>query len=144
MRTNILLFAFSLLGLSTLIAQDYTCKDFKEGAFFITAGDIILENVVIHRTGSTQIETAYTFENNVQKKSNDETIGKIQWIDDCTYMLVYDESKMTLSSTQKLINEGGGIVVELMKIEGHCFYFKSTSKINGEEYIIEDKMCKNI
>jgi len=144
MRTNLLLFAFSLLSISTVIAQDYSCKDFKEGAFFIAAGEVIPENVVIHRTGNTQIETAYTFENNVQKKSDNETVGKIQWIDDCTYKLVYDESKMTLSSTQKLINEGGGIVVELVKIEGYCFYFKSTSTINGEEYLIEDKMCKNI
>jgi hypothetical protein len=144
MRTNLLLLAFSLLSISAIIAQDYTCNDFREGAFFIAAGEIIPENVVIHRTGNTQIETAYTFENNVQKKSDDEIVGKIQWIDDCTYKLVYDESKMTLSSTQKLINEGGGIIVELVKIEGHCFYFKSTSTINGEEYLFEDKMCKNI
>ncbi len=68
--------------------------------------------------------------------------GIINWIDDCTYILMYDPSIRPLTETEKMVNESGGVTVNIVNIESTCCNFKSVSSINGEEYVIEGVMCK--
>ena len=65
----------------------------------------------------------------------------IEWINDCTYRLKYDETKMELSNTQKIINENGGVLTRIVRIEGKRHYYISTLSINGEESSMEGKLC---
>ncbi len=68
----------------------------------------------------------------------------IEWIDECTYKLTYDSTKSELTDFQKMVNGLGGFMNEMIKIEGNCFYFKSTLKYNGGEQSIEGNFCKGL
>ena len=68
--------------------------------------------------------------------------ANIERIDSCAYKLTYDESKAPLTKTNKAINLAGGVLVELIKIEDKCFYYKSTIKDNNQILRIDGKMCK--
>ena len=67
---------------------------------------------------------------------------KLEWLDPCTSRLIYDDTKMTLSEYQKYINDYGGFLTEMIKIEGRCFYFKSTFNNHDFVEVMTDRICK--
>ena len=138
-----------LITLSTLIlcvfnsfGQDLTCSDFKEGTFFSNPReDMPIEYKVI-REGNSQIEIITADPQNLLGEDFAKTQYQIvEWINDCTYRLTYDVTKMDLTDYQKLINESGGPVTEITKIENDYYFYKSTLKIGDQTQTMEGKMC---
>ena len=139
-------------------AQSLTCIDFHQGEFFIPTTeelknftikkkdsvesyvvplDSLVTRTVILRKETTQIEW-------IDQIGNGEPAYEIiEWINDCTYRLTYDESKMELDQTARLINENNGIIVSKRKIEGNCLYYTATmTSDTGEEYSQSGVICK--
>ncbi len=130
-----------LLFVFTSCAQEVTCVDFKNGEFYVPADEETPFSYKIIRSGNKQIEVLQDPENKIGDDFNKKAFEIIEWIDDCTYRLKYDESKMNLTKNQQFINDNNGILTELIKIEGTCFYYKSTLKVKGEEQRIDGKIC---
>jgi len=145
MKKNILLIGiFLLIGLK-INAQELTCEDFKEGTFNTTVLEPVKLDWKIVRIGNEQTETIKEIPEEYKDLGypTDPHYVNIEWIDDCSYRATYDDSKSELTESQKLINSVGGITTELIKIEGNCFYYKSTLKFGEEEQVMEGKMCKD-
>jgi len=156
-KTKTLLFLLTLIGLNSC-AQELSCSDFHLGEFYIPTTEelknfTIIKNdslqdftlqldstvtkTVIERRKNTQIEWTNGIRN------GQPTYEKIEWIDDCTYRLSYDESKMELDETEKWTNENNGIVVTKRKIEGNCLFYTATMTTNnGEKLSQSGVICK--
>nr|WP_321235294.1 hypothetical protein [uncultured Psychroserpens sp.] len=137
----LLIFTFTTINGFT---QDLTCEDFKEGTFIGTTPQLPGVEWKIIRTEKNQSESL----TKIPQKYIDigmplDTLhAKIERIDKCAYRFTYDETKMKLAEYQKKMNDTGGILVEMEKIEGKCFYYVSKSIIDNKEIIIEGKLCK--
>jgi hypothetical protein len=140
-KTKILLLTLILIGLNSC-AQELTCSDFKNGNFYVPADKETLLTYKLIRTGNQQTEIVEDPENTRGTDYNKTAYEIIEWIDDCTYRLKYDESKMKLTEYQKFLNDNNGVLNELVKIKGKCFYFKSTLNVNGETQVMNGKICK--
>ena len=126
-----------LLGLNSS-AQILSCSDFQNGTFTIPKDSNNEYEYILIRDGNTQMEV-------IEIDDKKFTIyGSIEWINECSYVLKYDDSKMTLTEELQFVNDSGGIVTDLIKIEGNCFYYKSVLIIDGKEtQRIDGKFCKN-
>lgn len=136
-KTKILLLTLILIGLNSC-AQELTCSDFKQGKF-----NVIYENgnkFEVVRNGNFQTEIKTSENGSVEK--NKVFYETIEWIDDCTYRLKIDESKTEMDKMHKLLNKNNGILTEMTKIEGNCFYFKATFNLDGQTEIKNGKICK--
>lgn len=135
-KAKIFLLIIILIGLNSC-AQDLTCSDFKNGTFIIPNKSGELLNHKLVRNENSQMEFYNSIEN---KKIN---YGTIEWINDCSYRLKFDETKMDLTDDLKYINKNGGIITEMIKIEGKCFYYKSVLIVDGKvAKRIDGSFCK--
>ncbi|QXP72520.1 hypothetical protein H0I31_02130 [Tenacibaculum sp. AHE15PA] len=147
-----------LLFTSIIWSQDLTCTDFKTGKFFIPinkelkkysikSGDSIAENsfklkpeiknIIIIRDKDTQTE----FPNGIN--GGNPQYELIKWINDCSYRLTYDSSKMDLNTNMKWINKNNGILVSKIKIEDKCMSYKATiTTTEGKEISQKGIICK--
>lgn len=137
------------LAIFTLIetisfAQNLKCEDFREGTFTIENTSPVKMNGKLIRNGSEQCEIYAELPTEFKSLGleNKSIYGKLQWIDDCSYRMTYDELKYELSESEKLINSFGGILTELVKIEENCFYYKSSVKFNGNVMVVYGIICK--
>ncbi|MBO3100021.1 hypothetical protein [Gelidibacter pelagius] len=142
MRPFKILFLLFLLISLTAYAQQLTCIDFKEGSFYVPADEEMPLSYKIIRKGTEQIEVVDDPNNMLGPDFNKTAYVKIEWIDACTSRLKYDETKMELSDYQKHINENNGFLTEMVKIEGNCFYFKSTFNDHDRVEEMTGKICK--
>ncbi|WGF93915.1 hypothetical protein [Aequorivita marisscotiae] len=138
---KIVILIISLLISFCSFSQDLTCSDFKNGTFYVDPDEYIPVGYKIIREGTSQIEIVQDPENKLGEDFNKTSYEIIEWIDDCTYRLKYDETKMKLSDYQQFLNDNNGILTELIKIDGKCMYIKSTLNVNGEIQRIDSKMC---
>jgi len=135
-----------LIGI-TSNAQELNCSDFKEGTFYIPEteidsknttdnendeNDAKIEKYVIIRKGNTQTE----WTNGVGKGNPDYEI--IEWIDDCTYRLTYDNSKYELDAEKKWINDNNGILVTKTEIVDNCLKYVATLTTNDGQKITQN------
>lgn len=141
---TILLFTISL----TTFSQKLTCKDFKEGTFYIPKDSINPFTFKVFRSSNSQtelitnlheIDKGFLKEFPQYKEEFHETIT---WINDCTFRLKFDETKMKLTNSMKEMNRNGGLLIEKLKIKGKCFYYTSSMKIQGETQRVNGKICK--
>lgn len=133
----------SLLLSANSSAQELTCSDFKNGTYFVAADDIVPLGYKIIREGNSQIEIVNDPENKLGEDFSKTSYEIIEWIDDCTYRLKYDESKMKLSEYQQFLNDNNGVLTEVIGIEENCFFVKSTLDIDGKTQRIDSKICLN-
>lgn len=137
--------------------QELTCKDFKLGKFVIPEAHE-LKNYTIKSKYSTYV---YEPENDsatqryiVIREKNKQIewrngIGNgnpeyeiIEWIDECTYRLTFDESKH-LDNKMKWINSNNGLLVSKTKIEGKCLFYRATMTLStGQEISQDGVICK--
>ena len=135
-----------------------TCSDFKSGRFFIPENKELIEYTIenkdsvhnftrehnkeingylIIRKEKTQIEWV-NGENN-----GNPTYEKIEWINDCSYRLTYDEEKMELDEDQTYLNRNKGIVVEMTDFIGDCVKYKASFKSPEGQLISQNgTFCK--
>jgi hypothetical protein len=156
-KTTIILFLSILIGLHCY-AQELTCLDFQSGEFYIPTTEE-LKNFKIIKNDSIQdfklqLDPTVT-KTVIQRKKNTQTewangIGngeplfeKIEWIDECTYRLTYDDSKKELDEHEKWANENNGIIVTKRRIEGNCMFYTATMTTNnGEKLSQNGVICK--
>ncbi|RTE52305.1 hypothetical protein EHW67_19185 [Arenibacter aquaticus] len=134
-----------ILALFGILAngQELDCTAFANGTF------------LVHTKGPSPVTWRLVREGNSQTGYKEEIPGteqgstapkieysKLEWINNCTFRITYDESKSELTPVQKFINEINGILIEVTKIEGNCFYYKSLMIVNGREVIDSGKMYK--
>jgi hypothetical protein len=151
------LVAMILIGLSSC-AQELTCSDFHLGEFYIPTTEE-LKNFKIIMNDSIQnfeLQLDSTVSKTViERKKNTQTewvneIGNgqpayeiLEWIDDCSYRLTYDDSKMDLDDMEKWINENNGIIVSKRTIENNCLFYTATMTTNsGEKLSQSGVICK--
>ncbi len=125
---------FLLLPLGAVLGQGMTCADFKQGNFYIETQEDQIRKYDVYRDGDTQVEFATSGE-------GENVYIAIEWINDCTYRLSFDPN-YPLTETEQFINEVGGALVEMIKIEGNCFFYRSTIIVQGEDVIINGKICR--
>lgn len=134
-----------ILALFGILAngQELDCTDFANGTFLVHTNGPSSVTWRLVREGNSQ--TGYKEEiPEVEQESTAPKIeySKLEWINKCTFRLTYDESKSELTPVQKFINDINGILMEVTKIEGNCFYYKSIMIVNGREVIDNGKMYK--
>jgi len=140
---NFIFLIFTFYSLATF-AQDLTCEDFNEGTFIGTTPQFPDVEWKIIRAQNHQTETP----TKVPQKyidmgmPMDTVYGKFEVIENCTYRFFYDEAKMKLDESQTVINQSGGVEVKVKNIDGKCFFYQSKSILNGKEFVIEGKICK--
>ena len=140
---KLIVLSFFLTSLCSF-GQDLSCEDFKEGTFVAKMTEPIQADWKIVREGNSQTEFPSKLPDELKETDfpMDPQHGIIEWIDDCTYRLTYDSTKSELTDMQKMVNSLGGFINEMIKIEGNCFYYKSTLKYEGGQQSIEGKFCK--
>lgn len=128
----------------TLVAQDLNCEDFKEGEFIGSTVSFPEVEWKIIRYNNKQIEvpTKVPQEYIDMGYPMDTLYSKLQWKDNCDYVFLFDSDKMKMDESLQEMNAYGGLYISKEKIEGKCFYYKSKSVINGEEVILQGKICK--
>jgi hypothetical protein len=153
---NILLILI-LLGLNSC-AQNLTCSDFQIGEFYIPTTEELKNFTIIKNDNiqdfELQLDSTVT-KTVIERKKNTQIewtngIGNgepmfeiIEWIDECTYRLTYDELKMELDENEKWTNENNGIVVTKRRIESNCLFYTATmTTINGEKLSQNGVICK--
>ncbi|WP_204346653.1 hypothetical protein [Psychroserpens algicola] len=128
----------------TCSAQGLDCEDFNEGIFIGTSPQIPELEWKVLRKDNNQIEEIIKapqdwIDNGVPLIP---IHAKFELINECTYRLLYDETKMELDEYQISANENGGIIVKIERIKGSCFFYTSKSISKGKELVIEGKLCK--
>jgi len=124
-----------------IYAQDLQYSDFKNRNFYVEEDEFLPLGYKIIREGNSQVEIVQDPENKLGSDFTKTSYEIIEWIDNCTYRLKYDKTKMQLSEYQQFLNDNNGVLTELLKIEGKCFFVKSTLNVNGEIQRIDSKMC---
>ena len=110
-----ILTALIVLSGLTSCGQDLNCTDFKNGTF-MTPGDSIFpyQGTILRKDGK-QIEWS--------TESTDTTYINIKYLDDCNYVLTYDSELNVLDELDKLINDSGGMQVEVLEIKGDTLFY---------------------
>jgi hypothetical protein len=116
-----------------------SCLDFKTGTFYI---EFLGHTVKVIREADSQTEffpDSKEFENSGLREK---TYEKIEWIDECSYRIKYDETKMELTDSEKALNSENGILIEMKSVEDKCMAYDSTGTLNGKPFRVSLKMCK--
>ncbi|WP_156772412.1 hypothetical protein [Urechidicola croceus] len=88
----------------------------------------------IERTKTSQIET---------NEYDEKVFYSIKWISDCSFIQKFDKNKMKLTDEMKMINNDGGIVVELLnKEDDNCILYQSYVKNFKELSLRNGMFCK--
>ena len=116
MKIKLLLFA--AIGIIVCSCGPYlTCEEIKTGSFYMVYSD--KDSVLMERHGNVQVEYS-----NISDKENG-AYSNLEWIDECTYRLRFDESKHELNKSQKLVNDNNGIVVTQTPLNARCMYYRA-------------------
>lgn len=114
----------------TLLAQDLTCADFRNGTFLLPAGTESEEDFLITRKRNKQLEVG---------ADSAENFIDLVFIDDCNYTMKKNPKSGNFDEMDQMLNENGGVHVETIKISNDTLYFLSYAIINGER--MENKGC---
>ncbi|MEX0313661.1 MAG: hypothetical protein AB3N18_05750 [Allomuricauda sp.] len=113
--------------------ENSICKDFKEGKYKVVS-ESVHSDFEITRTSNSQIE---------KNDQGDIIYYVIKWVDECSYISKFDETKMTLNDEMKMINSDGGLVVELLEVsDKDCISFQSYVKDFKELSLSKGKFCR--
>ncbi|MGB7785319.1 MAG: hypothetical protein WBL27_04385 [Salinimicrobium sp.] len=121
--------------------QELTCADFKNGSFLSTSEVFGKEiHFRIIRDGNSQTEVLLDSLPGLPPGFPREEHILLEWIDNCSYYARKDSSATAASGQYS--DQHSRVLVEMIKIEDGCFYYRSTSEINGEPVSINGKICK--
>ncbi len=118
-------FLYTLIFSTTLFfascEKKIGCTDFKTGKYLISNDTIFDSSAALFKTEKTQQQI---------NAKGDTLFAKVKWLNDCSYILTFDKSKMMLSPFQINVNNRGGILVEFGIPEGNIMPY--TSILKGE------------
>mgnify|MGYP003662051888 CR=1 FL=1 len=133
MKIKLLLLA--LIGISVSSCGPYlTCEETKTGSFYMIYSE--KDSVLMERNGDVQVEYL-----NITDKENG-AYSNLEWIDECTYRLKFDESKHELNKSQKLVNDSNGIFVTQSPLNARCMYYTAVlTKADGKSVKKIGRIC---
>jgi hypothetical protein len=99
--------------------QVKTCADFKNGTFLIPGDSIYPVTSKIIRENGRQVE---------REKPGDSTHAIVKYLDDCNWILTYDTQLNELDKLELLINDAGGVTIEVLKIKGDTLFYNGILK----------------
>lgn len=119
---------------ATSFGQQLKCKKFKTGTFIIP-GDSIVPQTTLKRNETSQFESI---------SAKEFTNLDITWVDDCNYVLTLrkDTPEVEISEVEKLIEDGGGLRIEMLSTVKDTMYFRATATIKGTDYPRDGKQIK--
>ena len=119
---------------ATSFGQQLKCKKFKTGTFIIP-GDSIVPQSTLKRSKTSQFESI---------SAKDFMDLDITWTDDCNYVLTIKEDtpEEEISEVEKLIEEGGGLRIQMLKTVKDTMYFRAIATIKGTDYPTDGKQIK--
>ena len=157
-KTNFFFLIIILFGFK-ICAQDLTCKDFRTGKFYIPQDDDLREFTISFRDSVTKFmpkrdsTVIRTVVERLEYSQTEWTNGinqgipkheLVEWIDDCTYRLKYDESRQQLEEMEQWINDNNGLVVSKIQIEEKCMIYDATLTSNdGRVFSQKGIICKD-
>ncbi|EIJ40862.1 hypothetical protein JoomaDRAFT_3937 [Galbibacter orientalis DSM 19592] len=115
---KLILHLLMIIGLSSC-GQDLKCSDFKNGKFLIPGDSIYPISSIIIRKDGRQVEW---------EKVGDSTHAIIKYLDDCNWILTYDTELNELDELEQLINDSGGVKVEVLEIKGDTLFYNGIFK----------------
>lgn len=141
---KILFYSVLFFCVYTGFGQELTCTDFKNGTFYASVDASSEIEYEIIRKGDIQIETLTKIPQELLDSGypTDPLKINIIWIDDCSYVLTADNSVNEIDEVSKFLNDSGGVLTKLVKIEGNCFHYKSSVNIDGKAITSFGKICK--
>jgi hypothetical protein len=162
MRKSIQLKILFLLFFPNIsFAQNLNCADFREGVFILNNENMYKQYFYFADTGETEINELpadphtkqYVIERNIlqQREWHNEigygspSLQEINWTGPCTYNLKYLADEEEIDEISQIINETGGLEIEILEITGNCMHYKSSIKFeNGNEIYDFGQICKQI
>lgn len=143
MKNKVLFFLTICFTIINVYAQKLDCEAYKKGVFYGEVAEPFKIKWKVTRTDSQQIEEVIDLPKEAKEigYSVNPQYEIIEWIDECTYRLMYDGEKFELSETQMLINQNGGALTKIIKVEDNCYYYVSTILIGDNETSMEGKLC---
>lgn len=122
---KIILTSFLLLFSVFSFSQDLDCSDFKTGVYIIPADEISKTPHTLTRTKKHQIE---------EDGTGDKIYTNIKWVNDCTYVLMFNEELTTrpITESEKLLNNNGGVRVEIIGLIENGYEFLASVDFDGE------------
>lgn len=103
MKKSILAFSIILAAIWLSCEKKPTCTDFHTGTFLIANDSSFTNAQKVIRTENLQQQIS---------PKGDTLYGKVNWLNDCSYILTFDKGKMHLNTFQINVNSMGGILVE--------------------------------
>lgn len=124
------IFVLLLVGINSY-AQQTNCEKFKEGVF-IDASEELGTNVKITRTKDFQFEEYEDSKISIKLE--------VQWIDDCTYRLIFIEGNEVWN---KKFGKGGNpnLIVNILEV-GEDYYLQESHLENNKNKTYKNKMYK--
>lgn len=130
---NKILFICTLLFTFNSFAQNLNCDDFKEGEFLIPADHYNPTPFKVVRQGNQQIEV---------KENGEELLIDIKYTDKCNYILTSNPNSDLHDETAQMINDNGGVKVEMIEIKGDTLFYNSYIEIDNKTFTIPGKLIK--
>lgn len=122
--------AFSLYKSDT----DFVCKNYKYGTFSVFFDNSKDSYYTIIRGKVSQLE--------INSKGN-KVYYNIEWINGCSYIQKFDEKKNKLTRNMKMLNDDGGMVIELLDTtKNKCINYQSYVKKFKNLSLRKGKFCK--
>lgn len=129
-----LLYLLLFIFIMSCNSQKKKCEEFKYGTFSIFFDNSEESFFTIDRDKTEQVEIA---------PDGKKVYYTIEWINECSYIQKFDSKKTELIGTMKMINDDGGIVVELKDIiDNKCITYESYVKNSKKNSLRKGKFCK--
>ncbi len=119
MKHSILAFSILLAAIWLSCEKKMSCTDFKTGTFLIANDSTFANAQKVIRTENLQQQIS---------PKGDTLFAKVKWLNDCSYILTFDKSKMHLNSFQINVNSKGGILVEYGQPTGNVMPYLAVIK----------------
>ncbi|MCX8676367.1 MULTISPECIES: hypothetical protein [Apibacter] len=111
--------------------KNLTCLDFNRGEFRNISENSNLSSLIV-RNGNKQLEVT----NGV------ESFKRIEWLNDCDYILFFSNRDAKKDSFKRFINKNGGIKVKTVKIEKNILYYNTYYFDGKKEIMGEGRLLK--
>ena len=119
MKHSILAFSILLAAIWLSCEKKMSCTDFKTGTFLVANDSTFVNAQKVIRTENLQQQIS---------PKGDTLFAKVRWLNDCSYILTFDKSKMHLNSFQINVNSKGGILVEYGQPTGNVMPYLAVIK----------------
>ncbi len=128
----------------TMVSQKLKCEDFKNGNFTMTCDKFPNIIITMSRYDDVQTETLLKNESSIVDLGTEIIYEKIEWLSDCKYKLMFDFTKSKETELMKYLNDNGGVITSIIKIEDHCYLYESILIIDGKKEKLSGEICKDI